>query len=185
MESTDEPEWSEFVSEGEAWFVTQRDCPECSSTLQLNGRVQACPTCDWWSLMEDEESVKERDCAPVPSSSQPDWDDAPVTVSLINNLTEAHPEYRTVSHIAQNGNRVMMIEMFEDGERIDGLAGDFVSLVSNATENEETGDRSCLMGHDWCDGPDGETVDGEAFGGLCGECHIKQSREKHRHSDET
>ena len=34
--------------------------------------------------------------------------------------------------------------------------------------------RDCLMAHDWCDGPDGETVDGEAFGGLCGSCHIKR-----------
>jgi hypothetical protein len=37
--------------------------------------------------------------------------------------------------------------------------------------------RDCLNGYQWCDGPDGETVDGEAFGGLCGDCHIKKSRE--------
>lgn len=37
--------------------------------------------------------------------------------------------------------------------------------------------RDCLMDHDWCDGPDGERVSGEPFGGLCGECCITQSKE--------
>jgi len=41
----------------------------------------------------------------------------------------------------------------------------------------DVSDRDCLMSHDWCDGPDGETVDGEPFGGLCGDCYIKRSRE--------
>lgn len=45
------------------------------------------------------------------------------------------------------------------------------------TDAEATDRRECLMGHDWCDGPDGERVSGEAFGGLCGECCIKQSKE--------
>lgn len=43
----------------------------------------------------------------------------------------------------------------------------------------EESDRDCVMGHGWCDGPDGETESGVAFGGLCGSCHIKRSREKY------
>lgn len=41
-------------------------------------------------------------------------------------------------------------------------------------------DRDCVVGHGWCDGPDGETDDGEPFGGLCGSCHIKRSKEQER-----
>jgi hypothetical protein len=39
-------------------------------------------------------------------------------------------------------------------------------------------ERECLMGHEWCDGPDGETESDVPWGGLCSECSIRRSREE-------
>lgn len=44
-------------------------------------------------------------------------------------------------------------------------------------------DRDCLMDHEWCDGPDGELESGHPFGGLCGDCCIKKSREMNNDDD--
>jgi hypothetical protein len=73
----------------------------------------------------------------TPIAETPDWDEAPVTLNVIHKLVEDHPNYRLTSHSC-NGNEVMMIQFADsDGEYTSGLAGDFVSMVSEAHNDSD------------------------------------------------
>ena len=68
---------------------------------------------------------------------EPEWDESPVTLNIIQMLTEAHPDYRYTSHISPKGNRYVMLEFPESGEFEGEAAGDFVSLVSELGEDDD------------------------------------------------
>lgn len=56
-----------------------------------------------------------------------------VYLSLETQLRNRYPDWRKTSHFAPNGNKVVMIEFADDqGEFVEGLPGEFVSLVSTA-----------------------------------------------------
>lgn len=84
----------------------------------------------------DEDDIKE-----------PNYDDAPVTMSMIRMLIDAHPDYRGISHYASNDNKFVMIEIPREPDAFtDGAPGKFVEFVSAiADEDRFVGDMDTIV----------------------------------------
>jgi len=63
--------------------------------------------------------------------SQPEWDETPVTINMIEALIDAHPDHRVTGHMTDSGKSMRLIEFPDsDGEFREGTPGDFVEWVS-------------------------------------------------------
>jgi hypothetical protein len=60
---------------------------------------------------------------------KPDWDETPVTLNVVQDILDAHPEYTLTSHRGPDGRRYMMIQFFDE-EPNHQANSDFVSFVS-------------------------------------------------------
>lgn len=85
-----------------------------------------------------------RDDQTAGEPNRPKWDETPMTLNLIQSITEAHPEYTLTSQIGADGNRYVMLQFF-DGEPNQQAASEFVSMVSDLDEQQseresDTGD---------------------------------------------
>lgn len=70
------------------------------------------------------------------SDTEPEWDESPVTLSVIESILEAHPDYTLTSHHGPDGNRYMMIQFFDE-EPNHQANSDFVSFVSELDSRDE------------------------------------------------
>lgn len=71
------------------------------------------------------------------STEELDWDDAPVLVELMGKLANAYPDFTLTTHVSDSGYRYTMISYAdEDGEFESGAPGEFVSMVSNLSEDD-------------------------------------------------
>lgn len=72
--------------------------------------------------------------------TEPEWDETPVTISLVRQILEAHPDYTLVSQIGPDGNRYAMLQLFDE-EPNEQANAEFVSFVSelesDSTENTD------------------------------------------------
>lgn len=69
---------------------------------------------------------------------QPEWDEAPVTLNVVQSILEAHPDYTLTSHHGPDGHQYMMIQFFDEEPNHEANS-EFVSFVS---ELDSTGTRS-------------------------------------------
>lgn len=59
------------------------------------------------------------------------YDPERLTLSLIGDLVDAHPNYRAVSHYAASGSRFVMVEIPPEPDAFtEGAPGAFVSMVA-------------------------------------------------------
>lgn len=75
--------------------------------------------------------------------SEPEWNETPVTLNVIEDILEAHPDYTLTSHHGPEERRYVMLQFFDEEPNHQANA-DFVSFVSELdTCSTDTGtDRS-------------------------------------------
>jgi len=66
---------------------------------------------------------------PAGIGRNPDWYQTPVTLNVVQDILDAHPEYTLTSHRGPDGRRYMMIQFFDE-EPNHQANSDFVSFVS-------------------------------------------------------
>jgi len=77
------------------------------------------------------------------SDRAPDERESPVTLSLIQELIDEHPDYRVTKHMTQGGHKFTLIEYPDHNNGfLEGAPGEFVSWVSELecslhTESEQ------------------------------------------------
>lgn len=101
----------------------KRECPVCdgSGYESVHDGVVECHNCDGTGIIK----------------IGPEWDEAPVTLSLIESIIEGHPDYTLTSHHGPDGRRYVMLQFFED-EPNQEANSEFVSFVSGLDEDLAT-----------------------------------------------
>lgn len=70
-----------------------------------------------------------------------EFNDDPVVRSLLTQLENRYPDWRKTTHYAPTGQKVLLIEFADDqGAFVEGLPGEFISLVSTAGIEEDDSD---------------------------------------------
>lgn len=65
-------------------------------------------------------------------AKEPEWDESPVTLAMVRELLDAHPEYRVTKHQTANGHQFTLIQHPNDeGEYLEDSSGEFISWVSD------------------------------------------------------
>lgn len=69
--------------------------------------------------------------------ADPSWDETPVTISLIERIIDAHPDYRMVEHVGGDGNVYLMLQLPRSGELTTGVTSKFLAMISDLGDNPE------------------------------------------------
>lgn len=61
-------------------------------------------------------------------TTQPDWDETPVTLNIVQTIIDAHPDFTVTSQYGPDGRQYMMLQFFEEEPNYQA-SSDFLEMV--------------------------------------------------------